>query len=262
MSAIVIDGGIVHYEAFGRGPPVIFIHGWLGSWRYWMPTMEEVARMGRRAYAFDLWGFGDSDKSHHSYELPEFTKMTALFMQEMGIQQAPIVGHALGATIGVKLAMTDPGKVEKLMAVSLPLYPDAISRRLLTTASNFALAKIFWWRQPVYEEVQQEAQKAAENAVAISIKSTTALDVQQSLAELAIPTLIVYGEKDNVVDPSYNKGLNGKWPNVRPIGLKESSHFPMLDEKSKFNRLLKDFLEAGMSLAELELKEEWRRRTR
>jgi pimeloyl-ACP methyl ester carboxylesterase len=262
MSAIVIDGGIVHYEAFGRGPPVVFIHGWLGSWRYWMPTMEEVARTARRAYALDLWGFGDSDKSHRRYELSDFTKLTGLFMGEMGIRRAPIVGHTLGATIGIKLATTYPDLVEKLMAVSLPLSPDAVSRQLLTATSNSALAKVFWWRQPTHEEVQLEAQKAAESVVATSIKSTMALDVQRSLAKLSIPTLIVYGEKDTLVNPDHNKDLNGKWPNIRPIGLKESSHFPMLDEKSKFNRLLKDFLDTDMNLEDLELKEEWRRRTR
>ena len=62
MSAIVIDGGLVHYEAFGRGKPVLFLHGWLGSWRYWMRTMEEAADK-YRTYALDLWGFGDTDKS-------------------------------------------------------------------------------------------------------------------------------------------------------------------------------------------------------
>ncbi|HDN79852.1 MAG TPA: alpha/beta hydrolase, partial [Chloroflexi bacterium] len=59
MSAIVIDGGIIHYEVIGRGRPLIFIHGWLGSWRYWMGSMEELSPYFR-TYALDLWGFGDS----------------------------------------------------------------------------------------------------------------------------------------------------------------------------------------------------------
>ncbi|HET9433568.1 MAG TPA: alpha/beta fold hydrolase, partial [Chitinophagaceae bacterium] len=60
MSALIIDGDVVHYEAFGRGKPVLFIHGWLGSWRYWVPTMQAISDK-YRAYALDLWGFGDSD---------------------------------------------------------------------------------------------------------------------------------------------------------------------------------------------------------
>ncbi|MDX1521577.1 MAG: alpha/beta hydrolase, partial [Anaerolineae bacterium] len=75
--------------------------------------------------------------------------------------------------------------------------------------------------------------------------------------------LLVYGEKDDVIDPGpVAQELDGSWPNVRPIGLSESKHFPMLDEANKFQRLLKDFLEITDDLSVLELKDEWRRRTR
>ncbi len=38
MSSIVTERGIVHYETFGRGQPVVLLHCWLGSWNYWMST--------------------------------------------------------------------------------------------------------------------------------------------------------------------------------------------------------------------------------
>ena len=74
--------------------------------------------------------------------------------------------------------------------------------------------------------------------------------------------LAVYGEKDDMVDPDPMRQLNGSWRNVRPIGLSDSKHFPMLDGAAKFNRLLQDFLDVQDDLSALELKEEWRRRTR
>jgi len=64
------------------------------------------------------------------------------------------------------------------------------------------------------------------------------------------------------------RALNSQRANVRPIGLADSKHFPMLEETNKFNRLLKDFLELKVdgndlsALSNLELKEEWKRRTR
>jgi len=62
-------------------------------------------------------------------------------------------------------------------------------------------------------------------------------------------------------DEDWRAGLNG---NVHTLGLEESRHFPMLDEAGKFNRLLGDFLalKSGDSLADLGLKEEWKRRVR
>ena len=53
MSAIVIKEGLVHYEVIGRGRPLVFIHGWLGSWRYWVSAMEELSTR-YRAYPLDL----------------------------------------------------------------------------------------------------------------------------------------------------------------------------------------------------------------
>ncbi|MBI1881451.1 MAG: hypothetical protein HYR94_24995 [Chloroflexi bacterium] len=94
----------------------------------------------------------------------------------------------------------------------------------------------------------------------------TQIDVERRLHNLGefkdLLILAVYGEKDDLIDPGSARSLNGHWPNIRPISLADSKHFPMLDEAAKFNRLLKDFLEIETDLAALELKAEWRRRTR
>ena len=43
MSALTLDGDLVHYEVLGRGGrPVILLHGWIGSWRYWIPVMQQL----------------------------------------------------------------------------------------------------------------------------------------------------------------------------------------------------------------------------
>ena len=265
MSAVVIDGGLVHYEAFGRGSPVIFVHGWLGSWRYWMPTMEAVSDK-YRTYALDLWGFGDSDKSTPRYEVSDYVALLNNFMENMGIREAPIVGHALGATVALEYAVRHPDRAKKVMAVSLPMTSDSINRKLIDFANNSVMAKMLWWRQISHKEVQKEAEKTADGVIDTSVQSVAQLDVMGRIEIVAQSAdalfLAVYGEKDDMVNPGPITELNGSWPNVRPIGLAESKHFPMLEEAAKFNRLLQDFLDVSDDLSTLELKEEWRRRTR
>jgi len=83
-----------------------------------------------------------------------------------------------------------------------------------------------------------------------------------SFRSLNIPCLLVYGDKDPAVpapDESYSLST---W--THQVSLEGSGHFPMLDETSKFNRLLTDFLalDPGVSPNELQMKEEWRRRVR
>ena len=104
MSAIILQGELVHYEVLGHGRPVIFLHGWVGSWRYWIPSMQ-TASIEFRSYALDMWGFGyttgsvywgiDGDISHlQTLELgsdglglsglPRWTKFGSLYFKEGG----------------------------------------------------------------------------------------------------------------------------------------------------------------------------------
>ncbi|MCA9915900.1 MAG: alpha/beta hydrolase, partial [Anaerolineae bacterium] len=62
MSAITINGDLVHYEKLGRGRPVILLHSWIGSWRYWVPLMQKL-HLRYSVYSIDLVGYGDSVKN-------------------------------------------------------------------------------------------------------------------------------------------------------------------------------------------------------
>jgi len=265
MSAVVIDGGIVHYEAFGRGWPILFLHGWLGSWRYWMPSMESVSDR-YRTYALDLWGFGDSDKSNARCNLADYVALVDNFVENMGIGQAPIIGHSLGAMIALEYAVRHPDRVNKIMAVSLPVGEESISRNLVDFANNSMLAKMRWWRQITHPEVTKEVEKTNKEAITLSMQSMAEIDFTSRIQSLGqwndAMLLLVYGEKDDVIDPDPMVSLDGQWDNIRPIGLSDSKHFPMLEQTAKFNRLLREFLDIEGDLTSLELKEEWRRRTR
>src|SRR5512146_440812 len=100
MSAILLDEKIVHYEVLGRGKPILFLHGWVGSWRYWIPAMQ-AASMAFRTYALDLWGFGDSSKNPELYSLEQQSQLIERFMDQMGMVRVALVGHGLGAVAGM-----------------------------------------------------------------------------------------------------------------------------------------------------------------
>lgn len=268
MSAVVIDGGLVHYEAFGRGMPVLFLHGWLGSWRYWMSTMEAISDKNR-TYAIDLWGFGDSDKSKTRYTVSDYVDLVDKFVQNRGVGETPltVIGHALGAVVSLQYAARHPEQVNKVMVINLPVRVNHIDRKVFdNNSSNSVVSKMMWWRQQTsHKEVQKEIEKAEAGAIAASLDSLDQVDVMtliENLADQGKVLLAVYGEKDDIIDPAPIQSIDNNWRNVRPIGLAESKHFPMLEETAKFQRLLKDFLEVDDDLTALELKDEWRRRTR
>jgi len=121
MSAITIDNELVHYEVLGRGRPVILLHGWLGSWRYWVPAMQHLS-MKYRVYALDLWGFGDSARNPSRYDFAAQVELVTEFMGRLGIVKAALVGHDLGAAIAAHLAVKHADRVPRLLTVCPPLF--------------------------------------------------------------------------------------------------------------------------------------------
>ena len=262
MSAIIVDDDVVHYEVLGRGRPVIFVHGWLGSWRYWIPTMQALSGE-YRAYALDLWGFGDSGKRRERYSLDAQVELLRGFMDRLAILKAAFVGHGLGGAVVAHFARKYPELADRAMAVSVPLTRAALTARLLDTPIG-ALVEGVFGRGPQGEPIHRESAKTDSSAVELSVRELLAADLKDAVAELKPPYLLVYGEKDTLVTPPDNGLMEALTNNVHSVELEESRHFPMLDEAAKFNRLLVDFLtlKSGESLMNLELKEEWQRRVR
>ncbi len=130
MSAITTDGKLVHYEVLGRGRPVILLHGWVGSWRYWIPTMQ-VLQNKYRVYALDLFGFGDSAKDPAHYGIEQQIALLSDFMQQLGIPKAALIGHGLGALVACEYAKRSADHVPRLMLASAPLFdPGDLEHRV------------------------------------------------------------------------------------------------------------------------------------
>jgi pimeloyl-ACP methyl ester carboxylesterase len=262
MSAITLDGEIIHYEVLGRGRPLLFLHGWVGSWRYWIPAMQAVS-IAFRAYSVDLWGFGDTNKNPSMYSIENQVKLVEGFLNMMGIIKIALVGHGLGAVVALAFANRNSDLVDRVMATSLPVNSNSINPRL-RTASISELAEWLLGRLPGTEAARIEAPKADPQAILASLDDMQNMDILEISMNLATPCLLVQGQNDPAVELLTVETVTNLPEQTHHIILEQSGHFPMLDETSKYNRLLSDFLalNSGESPRQLQLKEEWKRRVR
>ena len=221
----------------------------------------QVTSTSYRAYALDLWGFGDTAHIAANYTLEQQASLIDRFLIEMGIGKIALVGHGMGALVSMTFATHFSHSVDRVMAVSCPLNHDAVSARLQTSP---APDLVDWLsnRTPEATAALADASKADGEAVTKSVEGLRADGFFTGYRALNIPTLLVYGERDQAITLPSEETSNSTM--TQQITLEESGHFPMLDETVKFNRLLTDFLalESGASPSELELKEEWKRRVR
>jgi pimeloyl-ACP methyl ester carboxylesterase len=177
----------------------------------------------------------------------------------MGIGKIALVGHGLGSLVGMTFATRFPQSVDRVMAVSCPLDYAAVNARL-RTASPVELTEWLSSRTSESNTALLDASKADGQAIAASLVGLQANNVFNSFRVLNIPCLLVYGDKDPaIITPDGEYSLSTM---THQIELEGSGHFPMIDETTRFHRLLTDFLalDSGLSPRELQMKEEWRRR--
>ncbi len=259
MSSIVTDQGIVHYEAYGRGQPVILLHGWLGSWGYWLETMESLKKQ-YRCYALDFWGFGDSGKRRNSYQLRDFVGLVEQFMDRLGIEIAPIVGHSMGGTVAISLALTKPERVQRVIVVGSPIVGNSLNIFLRLAGKPWIASVV--WQMPValqlgikafspyvvkdwpmwYKMITRDLSRTTLEAFFLSISSLHNTDLRPQLPGITTPVMGIYGVGDNVVAPNQANLISSNVPVSRVKMMPDSKHFPMLDEPQAFNSQLIDFL--------------------
>jgi len=262
MSAIIIDGKIVHYEVLGRGKPILFLHGWVGSWRYWIPAMQS-ASTSYRSYAIDLWGFGESAKDKEYYSLEEQANLIDNFMNAMGIGKVALIAHGLGAAAALLFSAKNANVVDRAMVISPPILEDNLQEKFNSTIPSELAGRLL--EQSLESEiVHSESQKIDQAAIDTSLKELAYIKMIEVSHQVNTPSLVVNGDKDPVIQV-----LNQADKSILPrmfhhIRFEESGHFPMLDQPNKFNRLMKDFLDlpAGQNPQQLQLKDEWKRRVR
>lgn len=262
MSITTVGDKLIHYEAVGRGEPLIFIHGWLGSWRYWWPSMQSLSAH-YRTFAFDLWGFGDSSKAPDNYTFAHYVEMVDQFMDRLGIARpATLVGHGLGAAVALRFAVQNPQDVRRLAAVALPVHGAYIHDRLADDDADTFIARVLG-KSNSHPEIETELRKTDARAMNRSARELLDHDFGADLDAVACPVLLVFGEQDPVVEqPSGEHGRYRESGKMRAyVTLDACTHFPMLEEAAKFNRLLLDFARANRDLRELSPKEYWKRRT-
>jgi pimeloyl-ACP methyl ester carboxylesterase len=259
MSSIVTDNGIVHYETFGRGKPVVLLHCWLGSWSYWFSTMDYLTNYNFKTYALDFWGFGDSAKQG-AFSVDEYVIMVDQFMERLGLTSAPVMGHSMGGTVSLSLALQYPHRVDKVAVVGSPIVGTGLSL-LLKLCGYQPIARLLYaipgllssvmkvlsltyakdWRT-LYGILRKDLSRTTVDSFSSSIRDLHSKDLRPQLHKLEIPAMGIYGRKDNIVNPKQGEIMREAIQNQTVHFFLRSGHFPMLDEKELFHKTILDFL--------------------
>jgi pimeloyl-ACP methyl ester carboxylesterase len=260
MSLLVTDRGELHFESHGSGRPVILLHGWVESWDHWLGLMQNLAD-SYKTYALDLWGFGESGKHAGAFAIPDYVGMVNQFIERLGIGSAALVGHSMGGTVSLGVAVDHPSQAESIAVVGSPIAGDGLTliprlaaRRSLaglawsTPGSILLLARLFAPllardRDAWYHMFERDLAWATSESFHRSVASLRATDLRPVLGTIRVPTLGVYGKRDRIVSPRQGDLLKRHLPTANVLFFDRSGHFPMLDEPERFYQTIRAFLQ-------------------
>ncbi len=116
------NGIRIHAVSRGRGPAVLFCHGFPGLWYSWRHQLPVVADAGFKAIAVDMRGYGRSDRPLSANEYGNQTIVADLtgVLDALGEEQAVVVGHDFGAQAAWAAALHAPERVRGVASIAVP----------------------------------------------------------------------------------------------------------------------------------------------
>lgn len=149
----------------GRGPLVIFVHGWPESWYSWRHQILALAAAGYHVVAPDMRGFGGSDKpaAVEDYDIHHTTGDLAGLVTALGETSAILVGHDWGAIVSWQAMLLHPERFKALAAMSVPYGGRATISPIEAMKARYKdnFYYILYFQQPGVAEAEFDADPRA-----------------------------------------------------------------------------------------------------
>lgn len=266
---IEVDGLSLHYVELGdpSAPPLLAIHGLLGSHTVWQ-RVQEALSAHYRLILLDLPGHGYSTRDlSFSMLLVDQAKVVAGFMRALGVERFRLLGHSMGGAVSMLVAANHPDMVEKLVTISSVSYPfDApLKGRLGAMPVLGYLLVRYLYRRPILEafvrdDVYHNPGRMADDEVDLMyahfntpegrvlahrgiVETQDPTDLAANIERVKVPTLVLWGRQDALVPASLADRLVPAIDGAQLHIFEDCGHIPMMEAPEGFAARVLAFLQ-------------------
>jgi len=232
-SKIFVKNLEIFYKVVGEGNPlptgrqVLILHGWGSKSDYWLKTAQLMAKRGVKVIIPDLPGFGKSNKPPWPWNLDEYCFFIKEFADSLGLKDFYLLGHSFGGSLAAKLALKYPKRITKLFLVGAAcIRKKTFKKKVLLVFSK--VFKIFSYiplfKKAFYKFVVKSDYPNTKGFMKKTYLNIIKEDLINSLEKINIPTIIIWGENDNVIPLKYGQLINSKIKNSKLIVIPHGTH--------------------------------------
>lgn len=267
---LAIDGMLVHLR--DQGPrddpaPIVLLHGTsasLHTWEGWVTSLQAK----RRVISLDLPGFGltgpfpDGD-----YRMSHYSAFLAHVLDQLQVPRAVVAGNSFGGQLAWQFALDHPQRVERLVLVDSAGYP----RNATSIPIGFRLAQIpalaplmanLLPRQMieasirnVYGDPSKVSDELIDRYYELTLRAGNREALRQRfiqaeagqgftrIAELKVPTLIIWGGRDELIPPDNAERFKRDIQGSRLVLFDDLGHVPQEEDPARTVAVLMGFLE-------------------
>ena len=243
----------------------LLLHGYPESSHMWRHAIDELAGRGRHAIAPDLLGFGDSPVDRpHTWE--RHVRSIEDFRRERGIEQADLVMHDWGGLIGLWWACEHPEAVRSLTISASGFFPDGkwhgVAEAARTPGTGEEMVEGMT-REGFDALLRQNGSGFDDEAIGEYWKCFADMDRRHGhldfwrsadfpklerfdgkVAEMGVPTLLLWGESDPFAFVSSAHRFEREIPGARLVQVEGAGHFVIDDEPARCAKEIADFLDS------------------
>lgn len=240
---IKIDDLSLNYEVYGQGPRLLLLHGWGQNLQTFNLVALKLAQ-NFQIFALDLPGFGSSSKLPHSFGLIDYSLVIEKFLESLEIKEISLLGHSFGGAVSLYLSSFSNRIRKIVLEDSAGLYPKSFIIQL-----KILIYKLFR-KSPL--DVYKHLGALRKLLGSVDYKNSgplrkTLIEVVNSnisylLPRIKNPTLIIWGENDEITTIAEAKILKAGLENSFVILIPGCGHFPHLEKPDEFVKLVTDFL--------------------
>ena len=231
-------GAHIHYRVYGRGAPVLLLHGGLSHRLVWFSQVPWLVNSGRQVILLDSRGHGESElgKIDLSYRL--FANDVLLVLDRLGVRTTDIIGWSDGANTALMVARLWPRRVEKIVAISGNYDPSGIKpearkdHRILLSGLRYWLYR--WWTGAgdSFSELEKKIKQLWQNGPIMHSDDLRAINSH---------VLVIIGEHD-LISLEHARQMAELLPDGKLEIIPGGGHVTPVTNASQVDSLIRDFL--------------------